>query len=151
MKKCRKIDTVTKIINSNLPTVGNIKKAYGEDFIQAYIESWIVNLREFINIGSKMNDEQTRETAILIVDEYYSLNLADINFIFKNAKLGKYGQLYGRLDGQIILTWFDEHFNKRCGVAAEESIQESEKYKSDPYERTSKPNKLGDIKRNIQS
>jgi hypothetical protein len=138
MKRCRKINTVAEILKSDLPTVASIKKTYGEDFIQAYIEGWIVNLREFVNVGKKMTDEQTSETSILVVDEYYNLNLADINFIFKNAKIGNYGQIYGRLDGQIILTWFDDHFNKRCSVAADESIQESEKYKGDDFERTSK-------------
>ncbi len=145
MKKCRRVDSISATLKSDMPTISTIKKAYGEDFIQAYIEGWIVNLREFVNVGNKMTDDQTSETAMLIVDEYYNLNLADINFIFKNAKIGKYGQIYGRLDGQIILTWFDEHFNKRCGVAADNSIQESEKYKSDPFERTSKSTKLSDM------
>jgi len=139
------------VLKSDMPTIATIKKTYGEDFIQAYIEGWIVNLREFINIGNKMTNEQTSETAMLIVDEYYNLNLADINFIFKNAKIGKYGQIYGRLDGQIILTWFDEHFNKRCSTAAENSIQESERYKSDNFDRTSKPIHINDIMNTTKS
>lgn len=119
-----------------MPSIVSLKMNFGTDFIQAYIEGWVVNIREFINVGKKMTDEQTQETAMLIVDEYYNLNLADINFIFKNAKLGKYGKYYDRLDGQIILSWFEEHFNNRCMVAADESILEADKFKNDPFERT---------------
>lgn len=76
-----------------------------------------------------MTDEQTSETALLIAETYPSLNIADINLIFRNAKLGRYGKIYDRLDGQIILEWFDRYFDERCNAAAEQSIQEAEKYK----------------------
>ena len=149
-KVCRKINCFDEILTSNLPSLGAIKKKFGNDFIQAYIEGWIVNLREFLNLGNGMNDLQTRETAMIIVDEFYNLNLADINFIFKNAKFGRYGQLYSRLDGQIIVSWFDEHFNKRCKAAAELSILESDKFKNDNFNRTSSKIKNDEIKTLIE-
>lgn len=136
-QKCRRIENFPDILKSGMPSIATVKRKFGDDFIQAYIEGWVVNIREFINVGKKMTDEQTRETAILIVDEYYNMNLADINMIFKNAKLGKYGKYYDRLDGQIILSWFEQHFSERCRLAAEESIREAENYKDDPFQRTS--------------
>ena len=33
--------------------MGTVKKVYGDDFAQAYIETWIVNISEFVNIGKK--------------------------------------------------------------------------------------------------
>lgn len=98
-----------------------------------------------------MTDEQTQETAMLIVDEFFNLNLADINFIFKNAKLGRYGKYYDRLDGQIILSWFEEHFNNRCKLAADESIREADKYKDDPFQRTSYTGKIDNLFNQIQA
>ena len=134
-----------------MPSLVSIKKVFGDDFIQAYIEVWIVNIREFINVGKKMTDEQTTETAMLIVDEYYNLNLADINFIFKNAKLGRYGKYYDRLDGQIILSWFEEHFSNRCKSAADKSIMEAEQFKDDPFQRTSYTGKINNLFNQIQA
>ncbi len=134
-----------------MPSIVGIKKNFGDDFVQAYIEGWIVNVREFINVGKKMTDEQTQETAMLIVDEYYNLNLADINFIFKNAKLGRYGKYYDRLDGQIILSWFEEHFSNRCKLAAEESVREADQFKDDPFQRTSGAVKMNNIFKNFQA
>jgi len=146
-KKCRKINDLPAAIKSDMPSLARINKQFGEDFIQAYIEGWIVNLREFFNIGKNMTDEQTQETAMLIVTQFYNLTLADINLIFKMAKLGQLGKVYDRLDGQIILSWFDSYYNKRCEIFASNSIQESSKYKNvlDDFDRNSKPMKMSDI------
>lgn len=121
----------TAVLESNLPTIGSINRQYGIDFTQAYTEGWIVNLREFINVGKKMTDQQTQETAMLIIENYPALKISDINLIFKRAKLGKFGSMYDRLDGQLILSWFDTYFNERCEAAANISIRESDKYKGD--------------------
>lgn len=142
---CSNIDTIEKSLKSNLPTISLIKKEFGSDFIQAYIEGWIVNIREFVNVGKKMTDIQTQETASIIVREYYNLNISDINLIFRNAKLGLYGKIYDRLDGMIILDWFEQFFNKRCSIAAEQSIQESESYKWNETERISSNQKISDV------
>ena len=147
---CRKVDSIPEILKSDLPSLAQIKKRFDSDFVQAYIEGWIVNIREFINVGKKMTDEQTEETAMFIVDEYYNLNLADISYIFKNAKIGKYGKIYDRLDGQIILSWFEEHFSKRCSAAADASIMEAENYKDDPFQRTSGTIKIQNFIKQIE-
>jgi hypothetical protein len=119
------------VLESSLPTIGSINRQFGIDFTQAYIEGWIVNLREFINVGKKMSDQQTQETAMLIIENYPSLKISDINLIFKRAKLGKFGSMYDRLDGQLVLSWFDAYFNERCEAAANISIREADKYKGD--------------------
>jgi hypothetical protein len=136
-KQLREIDNVSAALDAGTPSLVKIKKTFGEDFTQAYIEGWIVNLREFLNLGRKMTDEQTQETAMMIVDEYYNLTIADINIIFKRAKLGRWGQIYDRLDGQVILSWFDKYFQERCRTAADKSVLEADKYKYDPHFRYS--------------
>lgn len=88
-----------------------------------------------------MTDQQTIETAMYVLDEYKSITIADINFIFKSAKTGKYGQFYDRLDGQMILGWFDTHFNERCAAAANASMREADKFKSERNESFTKINK----------
>ena len=52
-KLCRNVNTPAQVFNTNLPTMGTVKKVYGDDFAQAYIETWIVNISEFVNIGKK--------------------------------------------------------------------------------------------------
>ena len=128
-KLCRSVNDYPAVLKSALPTIGAMNRNLGIDFSQAYIEGWITNLREFINVGKKMTDTQCIETAMLIVENYPSLNIADINLIFKRAKLGKFGQMYDRLDGQLVLSWFDSYFNERCEAAANISMREADQFK----------------------
>jgi len=129
MGKCRKLNDLPSVLKSDLPSLGDITKAQGFDFTQAYLDGWIINLREFLNIGKKMTDAQTHETAMLIIDTYPSLKISDINLIFKRVKLGKFGKIYDRLDGQLILSWFDVYFAERCDAAANMSEREADRYK----------------------
>jgi hypothetical protein len=118
-----------------LPTIGTVKKVYGDDFAQAYIETWIVNISEFVNIGKNMNENQIYETAQMILDSYPYFTLADINLIFKKAKKGDFGQIYDRLDGQIIFSWFTKYNQLRCLEAEEQSISQANYFK----ERDNRP------------
>lgn len=125
-----------------MPTIAEINNTYGSAFITAYLAGWIVNLREFINVGKAMTDEQCTMTATMIAQEYGNINLADINLIFKNAKLGKFGQFYDRLDGTMILSWFEQYFEDRCNMAAEISIQEANSMRGRDYDSPDRVNKL---------
>lgn len=126
MVRYRDCRTELACIDTHSPTIKQVENAFGFDCIQAYIESWIVNLRMFFNVGRAMNDAQTFETAMLIVEMFPSLNIADINLVFKRAKTGYYGNLYDRLDGSIIIDWFNRYFDERCEKAAERSQREAE-------------------------
>lgn len=139
-KKCREINTPAQIFNADLPAISSIKKAYGADFTQAYIETWIVNVCEFLNIGKNMNPNQIYDTAELIAEDFHYLTVADINLVFKRAKLGRYGQIFDRLDGQVILGWFRSYDHERTAEAEQESINEANRYRGrDNRTGTSEP------------
>lgn len=128
-RACRSVTNPVKVFACDMPTIGSIKKAYGDVFCQAYIETWIINLSEFVNLGKGMSPSQVIETALMIMDEFYYMSLADINLVFRRAKSGYYGQLYDRLDGQIILGWFRAYAMERSQAAMELSIKESYSHK----------------------
>lgn len=142
MSRYRHCTTELACLESNAPTIAEIKYSFGYDYVQAYIEMWIVNLRLFFNVGKSMTDEQTYMTAELIVDTFYNLNVADINLVFKNAKLGKYGKIYDRLDGNIILEWFQRYFDDRCEAAVEKSIREAHSFRCNSGEEKERINRI---------
>lgn len=107
------------------PSIGELVNIYGESPLKAFISGHIVSLRDFVNLKGAMTDEQTIITSELIVQEYKNITLADIVVIFRMAKLGKFGEFYGRLDGQMILSWVGKYFEDRCNYFAEKSIYES--------------------------
>ena len=77
-----------------------------------------------------MNPNQIKQTAIMILDEYYYLNLADINLVFTRAKKGQYGNLYESLDGMKIFNWFDQYDIERSQNAYEVKLREHDNVKS---------------------
>lgn len=143
-EKFSNCNSVAECLKSDSPTIGDIKRTYGNDFVQAYLEGWIVNLREFVNLRGEMSDAQANITAGMIVQEFPHVNIADINLIFKNAKMGRFGEFYGRLDGQMILSWFDKYFNDRCNTAAEQSISEAYSMRGRDYDTPERIKKLID-------
>lgn len=145
IRKCSRINTTLAAIDSGMPTLSRLRKDVGDDAIRAYIEMWITNIAEFVNVGKNMRDEQIFETAGMILSEYFMLTLADVNLVFKNAKFGRYGAIYDRLDGQVILGWFEKYFKDRCNDAQERSINEASRHKSSntpSFDRINKINKL---------
>jgi hypothetical protein len=106
-----------------------LKKQYGERQIEAYIKLWLIELNEIINTTRPLNEAQIDETAYLILSEYSNVSIADINLIFKTAKMGGYGEFYGTLSIDKILKWFGDYFNERCNTAGDISRTEADKIK----------------------
>lgn len=106
-----------------------MQKEAGFDFTCAWIEMWLVDLRLSVNIGKRMTDDQCTQTAILLLQDFYNLKIADINLIFRKAKTGQFGEMYNRLDGVMIYQWFDQYFNQRCEIAEQMSQKEHDNLK----------------------
>ena len=127
-KICRSINTLPAVFESKLPSLAKVRKAYGEDFTEDYVAVWITNLVEFFQVGKRMGESQIMETAMFVMQDYYMLTLADINLVFTRAKKGFYGELYDRLDGAVILSWFRKYFDERCQEAENISLRQHERH-----------------------
>ena len=101
IRNCRSINTTIAAIDSGFPSLSLLKRDIGEDSVQAYIEMWIINLLNFVNIGKSMSDTQVYETSSFIIYEYSSLNISDVNLVFKMGKMGKGGMLKQAMKGMF--------------------------------------------------
>ena len=127
LKKC---NTPAKCMDSSTPALAEIKKEKGEEAALITIEAWILDLTDFLNISRPMNHGQIRQTAVLIMGDFYYLNIADINLIFTRAKKGYFGELYGSLDGSKIYQWFQQYDNERASIAYNEALKQHDIIKS---------------------
>ena len=105
-----------------MPSLVKINKVLGNQEVVKVIATIIINTAEFLNVP-KLTDVQIKMTAEFIYEEYDYLNIADLNLCFKNAMKGKYGKLFNRLDGQIIMMWLEEYRVERDEFAEERSYQ----------------------------
>lgn len=76
-----------------------------------------------------MDALQVADTINLIIEAYPHYTMHDFKLFFKFAKLGYFGEVFGRMDGQVILSWLNKYDVARDTAAMEESIKESEQYK----------------------
>lgn len=123
------IKDFSDIFNAKYPTLGIIKSELGESTVLGFLKLHIIDLRVFLNIGKSMSDSQTEQTAMLILDEFPALTVADIKLFFTKIKKGHYGQIYDRLDGQLILIWLKKYFEERCDTAELDTQTKSQEHK----------------------
>jgi len=118
------VKTVPECIKSNTPALAELQKSQGEDKTLTLLEIWIVDINKFLNMNNKMTPVQIKQTALMVLQDFYYFRIADINYLFTQAKKGKYGELYGSIDGSKIYKWFERHDKERAAESYLANLQE---------------------------
>ena len=114
--------------HSHLKTVEDVVKNKG---------TALSGLSNTMNLQNKLNEAQVMEIAVEIISMYYYLTMEDIYLIFRKAKRGEFGKVYGSLSMIDIFEWFTKYDNERTRVY----VSESTKHKhNDSTTRTSEKN-----------
>jgi hypothetical protein len=93
--------TVRDAIAVNMITLREIAETYNEKTPELLLQAWLVNLAMFLCV--EITPQQARETSRYMIEEIRSLSLPLITILFKRLKKGKYGEFYGKFNGQKIL------------------------------------------------
>ena len=109
--------TVNEVFLSNEPAIGTITRMLGETKARAAVVLLIADALEFFNSSETMSDVQVATTVDLIMEEYPYMKTDDLKLCFKNAMKMKYGSIYNRIDGQVIMNWLRQYNKERCAVA----------------------------------
>lgn len=109
--------TVNDALQSITPALAVFKKEYGEQSLQAILVIILTDLIKFFSIGKTMGQDQLVQTIRLIVEDFYYFNVEDFKLCFNNAKRGKYGKVYDRIDGNVIYEWLQKYSEERIQVA----------------------------------
>jgi hypothetical protein len=111
------------------PSLATLKK-YQSEMVTALILCKIIkDTANFYNVGGAINDYQIQQTAVLIIDTFYFLNIKDFVLCFNMAKAGKFGKLFDRLDGAIFLNWLEQYNELRLQAAQEKAQNEAQEKK----------------------
>ena len=117
--KAIQITNYEQIFLSKSPSFLTIKNCIGNEKAHSIIIIMLLDIIKFFNVGKSMDATQTDQTASLIESTYPHYKIEDFKFCFDNAKKGKYGKVYDRIDGHIILSWL-EKYNEELYVVLEE-------------------------------
>lgn len=116
--------TVSDVFSSGMPALATLGRERGDAIARAVLVLILNDMLDFFNAGNDMNDTQVALTVDFILEEYPYMQADDITLCFRNAMKGKYGKLYNRIDGQIIMGWLREYNIERCTSASEQSYNE---------------------------
>ena len=83
-----------------------------------------------------MNEEQLYDVAGLIASEYFYLSLVDLALCFKKVKTGKFGKVYDRVDGGMIMDWIRTYELQKTEMLTNHRQSESNNHKGDNSSRS---------------
>ena len=107
-----------------MPALSTLRRERGEATARAVLVLIVNDMLDFFNAAADMNDRQVATTVDLILEEYPYMQADDITLCFRRAMKGKYGKLYNRIDGQIIMGWLREYNRERCTAADYQSYNQ---------------------------
>lgn len=107
----------------------DIKRECGEMKLQALMVKWMNSFLRFYSVNGAMDAVQVADTINLIIDTYPHYKQEDFKLFFNMAKKGMFGQVYGRMDGEVIMNWLAKYDIHRDTVAQNESIKAADRFK----------------------
>lgn len=107
----------------------DIKRECGEMKLQALMVKWMNSFLRFYSVNGAMDAVQVADTINLIIDTYPHYKQEDFKLFFNMAKKGMFGQIYGRMDGEVIMNWMAKYDIHRDTVAQNESIKAADRFK----------------------
>ncbi len=122
--KALKCQTVEEAIKSDSKCIAVINN-FSSDSALLILTILLTELNLFFNIGKNMNPAQIKMTIDLILTDLELKNLKpeDFKVCFDEIKKGKYGKLYDRLDGQIIIESLYSYSNNKLSVIEHLSLK----------------------------
>lgn len=123
--------TIEDVFLSSEPAIGTITRKLGETKSRAAVVLLLADALEFFNATETMSDIQVAMTVDLIMEEYPYFKMDDLKLCFKNAMKMKYGRIYNRIDGQVIMSWLREYNKERCAAADTQSWNEHKSHIAD--------------------
>ena len=128
------VKTVEQVLNIGLPSIVKIKKDNGKPVLNAILIIALSDLIKSFNIGKTMQESQVIEAIEQIQNDYYFLNPAEIKLCFQNAKKGKYGILYDRIDLMTIYGFLDSYIAERSNEVEKQRQNEQKAHTKQIFE-----------------
>lgn len=115
----REVRTLEAAIACATPKLATLAKQHG-DTLEVVLKLNIAALDKAL----KNKEGLTPDEIELIADEVLTkwghlLTFADVALIFRNAKLGRYGETYQQLTAAKVVKWFDDYADERMNRAYE--------------------------------
>lgn len=123
--------TIQDALKSEGKALAVHRKETSEEHVLAALVVMIDKTVKFFSVGKTMNGEQVAETARLILKEFYYLKFEDLVIFFDRLKTGFYGQIFDRIDGNVILVNLRQYSEERFFEAEKITLERHKEIKSE--------------------
>lgn len=127
---------ISQVFDSPEPQLSVISRRLGETGARAVVVYLLSEALEFFNVRDTMNDTQVAVTVDLILEEYPYLKTDDLKLCFRRAMKLRYGELYNRIDGQVVLGWLMRYVKERCAEADRLNYNEHKRHLAEQAQPT---------------
>ena len=120
------VRTMEASIMSDSPCLKQLARKVGcnQSMVETLLKMHIIALDAFLKQKNGLSRDEIELAAEEIMDTYGgTLTFADIHVVFRNAKLGRYGELYERLSCAKIISWFASYVSERQNMAYQLNLQ----------------------------
>jgi len=100
------------LIGGNTPTLVVADKVFGHDVSRTWLVAQLESLKSFY-CCDQMTEEVMEEIASLIMSDYYYLKYSEVWCFFKMLKAGRFGEMYGKLNGGVVMRAMRKFLNVR--------------------------------------
>ena len=104
-------------LKNDTPTLATVAKYHGWAFTEETVSGLVFGAAEMLNVKGEITAAQVDFVAEHITDKYHYLTLADVVLCLKTGVSGGFGEVFGRLDVQVVCKWFEKYEAARMDEA----------------------------------
>lgn len=108
---------------SSCKSLAYIKKHEGVESVRRILTNSIDQLQTYFSLERIMTPYQVEMTTELIEETFYYFSPEDFRKCFRGAMAGKYGKVYNRLDGAVIMEWLRAYDIERTEIIVREQME----------------------------
>lgn len=123
----REILTIKDAMQNKAPALVAMKFK-NKELAENMLKLMFAKTARAFNITRNIEPGQIIELVDVILHDYYYLKLSEVFYVLKQAKLGKFGKTYERIDEPTILSWFNTYVEEREGIAIEQTLMKHDQY-----------------------
>ena len=132
-RKVRNLNLVALLDElENTPSINKLA-IINEDAITEEIALLLIQTNKFFNVKNGLTEDILYDIAELIMTEYKHYTMYDIGLCLKMAKLGRFGKVYERLDGGVVMDWLVQYEKQRDKTIIRNAEDEHSRTKADTY------------------
>lgn len=121
------------MIEADTPSLWDIRANLGQDPAVAILVNAFIHTAKLVNIDKNLTIEQIGEAAKDVLAQYGYLKVEEVKYLLKRALRTE--SLFGRLDYNVLMNWFEQYDKERT----EEAIRVSEQAELQARNQTTQP------------